>query len=74
MDQYQQKVIQHLGIVAGICNEIELIKSIDREIEKPKRKVTVGEAVQSMVLNALGFSGRAMYLHPEFYRKRPVEL
>ena len=74
MDTYKQKVIQHLGIVAGICNEIELIKTIDEEIEKPKRKVTVGQAVQSIILNALGFSGRAMYLHPEYYQRRPVEL
>lgn len=74
MDAYQQKVIQHLGIVAGICNEIELIKTIDAEIEKLKRKVTVGQAVQSIILNALGFSGRAMYLHSDYYRKRPVDL
>lgn len=74
MDRYKQKVIQHLGIVAGICNEIELIKAIDEEIEKPKRKVTIGQAVQSIILNALGFSGRAMYLHPDYYRKRPVDL
>src|SRR4030042_5927187 len=74
MENYKQKIIQHLGIVAGICNEIELIKTIDGEIDKPKRKVTVGQAVQSIILNALGFSGRAMYLHPEYYRKRPVEL
>jgi transposase len=74
MDQYKQKVIQHLGIVAGICNEIELIKTIDAEIEKPKRKVSVGQAVQSIILNALGLSGRAMYLHPDYYRKRPVDI
>ena len=74
MDEYRQKIIQHLGIVAGICNEIELIKTIDGEIKKPKRKVTVGQAVQSIILNALGFSGRAMYLHPDYYRKRPVDL
>ena len=55
MEKYKQKLIQHLGIVAGICNEIELIKTIDNEIEKPKRKVTVGQAVQSIILNALGF-------------------
>jgi len=73
MENYKQKIIQHLGIVAGICNEIELIKTIDGEIDKPKRKVTVGQAVQSIILNALGFSGRAMYLPPEYYRKRPVE-
>ena len=74
MNNYKQKVIQHLGLVAGICNEIGIIETIDSEIIKPKRKVSVGQTVQSMILNALGFSGRAMYLHPEFYRKRPVEL
>ena len=74
MDTYKQKVIQHLGIIAGMCNEIGLIQSIDEAIEKPKRKVTVGQAVQSIILNALGFSGRAMYLHPDYYRKRPVDL
>jgi len=74
MKTYRQKIIQHLGIVAGICNEIKLIQTIDAYIHKPKRKITVGQAVQSMILNALGFSNRAMYLHPEYYRKRPVEL
>ena len=62
MAEYKQKLLQHHGIVAGICNEIGLIDCIDREIIKPKRKVTVGQAVQSMILNALGFTGRAMYL------------
>ncbi|MBN1525624.1 MAG: DUF4277 domain-containing protein [Spirochaetales bacterium] len=74
MNTYKQKVIQHLGIVAGICNEIELIKTIDAEIEKPKSKVSVGQAVESIIMNAPGFSGRAMYQHPEYYRKRPVDL
>ena len=74
MPRYKQKMMQHLGIVAGICNEIGLIEKIDNVIPKSKRTVSIGQAVQSMVLNALGFTGRAMYLHPEFYEKRPVEL
>lgn len=74
MAQYEQRIIQHLGIVAGICNEISLANTIDEEIVKPKRKVSVGQTVQSMILNALGFSGRALYLHADYYRKRPVEL
>ena len=73
MDSYKQKIIQHLGIVAGICDEIELSKAIDNEIKKPKRRVPVRQAVRSSIFNALGFSGRAMYLHTDYYRKRPVE-
>lgn len=33
-----------------------------------------GEAVQAMVLNALGFVGRALYLTPEFLHNKPVDL
>jgi hypothetical protein len=40
-----------------------LIEIIDSLIPAPKRKISIGQVVQSMVLNALGFSNRAMYLH-----------
>jgi len=46
---------------------------IDRHIEQKRRKVTVGQAVQAMILNALGFTGRALYLTPRFYANRPVD-
>lgn len=72
--QFKQKQLQHLGIVAGICNEIGIIKAIDSRIDKSKRKVSVGQAVQAMILNALGFSGRALYLTPEFFTNRPLDL
>lgn len=74
MITYKQKSIDHLGLVSGICDEIGLKDTIDSNIQKPKRKVSVGQAVQSMIINALGFSNRAMYLHPEFYRKKPVNI
>ena len=34
----------------------------------------MGTAVKAMILNALGFTGRALYLTPEFYRTRPVDV
>jgi transposase len=74
MPYYRQTLLQQLGIVSGICNEIKLTEVIDNLIPKPKRKVSVGKAVQAMILNALGFTGRAMYLTPEFYKNRPVEI
>ena len=63
-----------MGIVAGICQEIGLIGEIDRMIRTDERKVSCGQAVQAMVLNALGFSSRAMYLVPEYMENKPVEL
>jgi len=43
-------------------------------IGRDERKVSCGQAVQAMVLNALGFSSRAMYLVPEYMENKPVEL
>ncbi|MDQ7031059.1 MAG: IS1634 family transposase [Ardenticatenia bacterium] len=71
---YRTERLDHLGIVAGICHEINLIGHIDRLVPAPKRQVSVGEAVQAMVLNALGFVGRPLYLMPEWFANKPVEL
>jgi transposase len=71
---YESRLIQHLGIVGGICNECGLADLIDSHVEQKRRKVSVGQAVQAMILNALGFSGRALYLTPRFYKNRPVDM
>jgi transposase len=50
-----------------------LIEQIDAKIGPNKRKVSVGQAVQAMVLNGLGFVSRPLYLSPEFFENKPVE-
>ena len=72
--RHESKLIQHLGIISGICNESRLADLIDRNIDQKRRKVSVGQAVQAMILNALGFTGRALYLTPRFYKNRPVDI
>ena len=71
--QHSSKLIQHLGIIAGVCKEIRLAELIDRQVDNGERKVTVGEAVVAMVLNAMGFTGRPLYLTHRFYESRPVD-
>jgi transposase len=71
---FETKRIDHLGIVAGICKEIELIESIDRVVGRSERKVSCGQAVQAMVLNALGFTSRALYLMPQYLENKPIDL
>lgn len=66
--------LDHLGIVAGLCQEIDLMGRIDAFVGTTQRKVSVGQAVQAMVLNALGFVGRALYLSPEFFANKPVDV
>jgi hypothetical protein len=60
--------------VAGICREIALVERIDAQVGGSQRKVSCGQAVMALVLNALGFSGRALYLMPEYPSNKPVEL
>ena len=71
---HESKLIQHLGIISGICAECRLAELIDLHIEQKRRKVSIGQAVQAMILNALGFTGRALYLTPRFYTIRPVDV
>ena len=71
---YETQRIDHLGIVAGICQEIGLIEQIDAQVKPKGRKVSCGQATQAMILNALGFVGRAMYLMPDYLHNKPVDL
>jgi transposase len=73
-NQYSTQDLDHLGIVAGVCQQIGLIEQINARVPDTGRKVSVGQAVQAMVLNGLGFVGRALYLTPEFYRTKPLDL
>jgi len=66
--------IDHLGIVAGMCQQIDLIGQIDQIVGPQGRKVSVGQAMQAMLLNGLGFVNRPLYLTPEFYANKPLEV
>ena len=73
--EYETQRLDHLGIVAGVCKRINLINIIDGSLPSPvERKVSCGQATQAMVLNALGLTGRALYLMPEYMRNKPVDL
>jgi transposase len=72
--RFETQRIDHLGILAGICQEIGLIEAIDQQVGQSERKVSCGQAVQAMVLNALGFVSRALYLMPDYLRNKPVDL
>ncbi len=71
---YETQRIDHLGIVAGICQEISLIEKIDVQVKASDRKVSCGQGTQAMILNALGFVGRALYLMPDYLHNKPVDL
>lgn len=72
---YETKTIEHLGLVAGMYDELGVGELIDELIPQDfeQRQVTIGQAVKAMVLNGLGFANRRLYLTPHFFSNKPTE-
>jgi transposase len=73
MERYINERLDHLGIVAGICQEIGLAAWLDAQDPSNRQQVSVGTATVAMILNGLGFSNRQLYLVPQFFANKPVE-
>jgi transposase len=74
-DQIEGKVLDHLGLIASVIHKVDLIELIDKELpvsEERGAKVTMGERVAAMVMNALGFIDDRLYMFPEFMRNKPI--
>jgi len=71
--QYQTERLDHLGIVAGVCQEAGIAQWLDKQAGQDRRSVSVGKATVAMVLNGLGFSNRQLYLVPQYFENKPVE-
>ena len=69
------KNIDHLGLVAGMFDEIGIGDLVDRACgEQAKNKnLTFGQCLKCMVLNGLGFVGRTLYLYSEYFEDKPIE-
>jgi transposase len=74
MERYETRWIDHLGIMTGICREIGLIEEVDQRVKASERKVSCGQGVQAMVLNALEFTSQVLYLVPDYLKNRPVDI
>lgn len=76
MNEYKTQTLEHLGLVSSMIDELGIVESIDNAIKQDKneRKVTIGEAVKAMILNGLGFANRQLYLVPQFFENKPLDL
>jgi transposase len=73
-EKYRSKIMNHLGLIAGMTKELEIANVIDSLIEQDmdKRTVSLGKAVEAMVLNGLGFVNTRLYLVTKFFENKPV--
>lgn len=72
-ESYVNERLDHLGIVAGVCQKIGLATWLDAQDPTHRQNVSVGTATTAMVLNGLGFSNRQLYLVPQYFENKPVE-
>ena len=68
------KSLDHLGLVAGFCKEINLAQQIDQALgNSGERTVSFGQLFVAMLLNGLGFTGRTLHMYSEYFESKPLE-
>jgi transposase len=68
------KNLDHLGIVAGIIDEIGLVDKVNQLLGTDSReKINAGEVVKAIILNGLGFVSQPLYLFSHFFKDKAVE-
>lgn len=72
---FRSKTLDHLGLVAGMFDELGIGETLDRIIPQDlsQKKVSVGQSIKAMVLNGLGFANKQLYLVSSFFNSKPTE-
>ncbi|GGA50594.1 hypothetical protein CYANOKiyG1_70100 [Okeania sp. KiyG1] len=66
--------IDHLGLVAGIIDEIGIEQKINQLLgEEVSEKITGGQAVKGMLLNGLKLASSPLYLFSKFFEGKAIE-
>lgn len=72
--QIEVQDIDHLGIIAGIIDDIGIVEIIDKELgSHPQEKVSAGQVVKAMIINCMGFLTAPLYLFSEFFQGKATE-
>jgi transposase len=68
------KNLDHLGIVAGLVDELGLVDYLNERIGvDPRETVSIGVVVKAMILNGLGFVSAPLYLFEQFFVGKATE-
>ena len=68
------KNLDHLGIIAGLIDEIGIVDIINEKLGIDKReKISSGQVVKAMILNGLGFVSKPLYLFSKFFEDKDIE-
>jgi transposase len=68
------KNLDHLGIVAGLIDEIRIVEIINSKLGIDSReKISAGTVVKAILINGLGFVSRPLYLFSQFFEDKGIE-
>jgi len=69
------KNMDHLGLVAGMIDELQIVDSIDETLPSlsQSKLLSFGESVKAMILNGLGYTNKQLYLTPLFFKDKPLK-
>lgn len=66
--------LDHLGLVAGIIDSIEIVEKINQLVGSQAGEiVSPGHVVKAMILNGLGLVSAPLYLLSKFFEGKPTE-
>jgi len=66
--------LDHLGIVAGIIDEMELVEEVNKKVGiKTQETVSAGQVMKAIILNGLGFLSAPIYLFDTFFVVQATE-
>src|SRR5215210_9511525 len=66
--------LDHLGIVAGVVDQIGLVECIDARLGRYEGEhISAGQAMKAMILNGLGFVSAPLYLFGRFFEGKPTD-
>lgn len=73
-NEIQVQNLDHLGLVAGIIDEIGLVEQINQLVGQHEcERVSPGHVVKAMILNGLGFVSAPLYLFSKFFEGKATE-
>ena len=69
------KNLDHLGLVAGLCQEIGIAQIIDTLIPSSANDkiISTGKCLEAMILNGLGFTGRTLHMYSQYFEDKPIQ-
>ena len=66
--------LDHLGIVAGLIDEIGIVEVINKKLGVDNReKIATGQVIKALILNGLGMVSRPLYLFSQFFEDKAIE-